>query len=361
MKSNLLIVSMLLFTFACSTKLEHQVQQELAIDIDLQAAKQIDDVFQTSMNNESNLQKASVCETNYSDINFYNYDIHNTINPSLGYGYYKMVRGDGSSYESNTVYARKAYNWFTPPLITPYPSMPQTSPVWNSEITLYTNGLRQIAHRYTDSNGTTWELAGQPLTSQTPPNYTINVYADIYQYLAPIIMQPSVNQCNKHFYSDWWSTANPQNGAPSGYPTVRPSPYAQNLAYSWATIMGHYPSMTVVVNGVTKTYHDVVAVNWLHGSKYNGSEGTYPCDENIKSQSDNNFLAFKNFLDRGYNVYSVIRWYAKHDPAISQTGGLIKRQLRWYCQKSSNGYIARGTLINQNPAPIYYRSFPAGQ
>lgn len=282
-------------------------------------------------------------------VDFRDYDVFHVADGATGRGTFELRNGKGELKQRRGIVLGKPYPWLRAPLFATE-AEPRT---WYREYTYFVGAMNpcgaatdaselQVATRYVDPDGAVWELAGQ--RDVECGNNTIHVFADTSRSLAPIIIAPSPAVDRQTFLAEAWSTPTPNGGAPSGYPTSGAE--LDNHALSWATVTSSLPSFTVTVAGASKTYHDVVQVYWMHGGKYGGRFGQYPC-----GQDQNPALArFKAMLDRGYNVYVELRWYAKHDPASGQVGGLVKNELQYYCSILGDQPVAYGALLGQDTA-----------
>lgn len=108
----------------------------------------------------------------------------------------------------------------------------------------------------------------------------------------------------------------------------------------------------------------MVGVFWVHGSKYTKtqldeitSSGIHPCSE-LNSTSDPVLLRHKSLSEKGWNTYSILKYYARHKPEISQIGGIRQEELLWRCS-DNQGFGSKsnfGKTINPKTGkPNYVR------
>lgn len=280
-----------------------------------------------------------------------------------------MVNQTGALMETIVVKKEKRFPWLKPPTLA---IQRLRSPLWYVEETYYNTKTKcssgqvvkpvQMAHRYIDSEGSLWELGGQPNTACG--DQTFNVYSDIENKGAPIIMAPTLTAERKTFLSEFWIAKQPFSFSPQGYPNIHPNTLNQNnYAFSWASSVQRLNSLTINVAGKSKEYYDVLVVKWIHGSKYTERQrekfGNYPCKEYIENENSLNINpiihSHKILLDSGWNTYSILKYYAKDKPGISQVGGLIQSELQWYCQFDGTNYKAFGSTLGQSTT--HFRRF----
>jgi hypothetical protein len=286
-----------------------------------------------------------------TEIDFHRYDEVNVVPEGRDQGSYTLVNNQGVRYADIYITKTKDFSW----LVAPVQYQGSRPGVWYRSYTAF-NATNpncapqqeiQVAHRYLGQDGTVWEMGGQPHAECG--DHTFNVYADKDQNLEPIIMAPSSQTNGQTFYSEFWQAPTPYNHAPEGYPnTGYLGGVHEDFVLSKASIVEEHERFEVNAAGRTKTYEDVIEIFWLHGTKHivDGVQvlDDFPCGDQTPDR----------YKLRGWNVYGRKIWFARHMPGV-QTGGIVKDELEWYCQRTNEGPRATGTEAGANS--VYYRKW----
>ena len=297
--------------------------------------------YETKADSDYSIYQSSVTHQMKSfDFNFYD-EIHTP--------YYIMVNREGKIRRTVSIRSEKRFDWLAP--IKSYSGSGRGQ--WYSHHTEYEfqdskcghKNQIQVAHRWISPEGTVWEIGGQPGTHCD--DHTLNVYSDRDNNWEPILIAPSSKDEARSFISAFWTTKNPYQRRPQGYPVH--NPIEVKYAFSWAKVVNHHADFTVKVGNDIKSYNDVLEVFWLHGSRYSTKHrkdyGSYPCQV---VQTNSKLRLYKKLIDSGYQSYGRRIWYARHSPDQGQFGGIIKDQTEFYCQFTGENYRPIGNIIGHD-------------